>query len=375
MLPTESLPPLLAALLCSTLLFRAAVFLYYSDPDRVLRISRLRPRLEGTREQLYKPLDEWFAPLPFVWTWLDIFIAILLARRFDHPLAWVAVAFWVGGRFRALQEFGHNAVHYALCRSHGWQWWLSDVFYQFPAFKRDMHSRQITHTQEHHRHPNHEKLDPNRARVRDGGMRSGMTHAQFIGRLFYPLSPSGMMVNLKTMVRNSLLNHRPITAVARVVTLLVLSALLYAAAGWKAIVWGWLVPLATTYSLFAWVSLLTEHRWFTMPSWSEDRLTREYLAGRPTDYRGFSGWLVRVFLCPTSDAYHLAHSLYPGVRWNYLPAIDRVLKVEEPRYTQHASEGLLLSRDGIPSALSELRERLVSVEPRVEPTLYIQEER
>jgi fatty acid desaturase len=81
-----------------------------------------------------------------------------------------------------------------------------------------------------------------------------------------------------------------------------------------------------------------------------------------------------VFICPSSDAYHLAHSLYPGVRWNYLPAIDRVLKVDEPRYSQHASEGLLLSSDGIPSALSELRDRLVT-ERRLESTLYIQEER
>ncbi|WNG23590.1 fatty acid desaturase [Cystobacter fuscus] len=373
MIPLETLPTLIAALLGTTLLFRAAVSVYHSNPERVLRISRLRPRLEGQREQLTKPWDELFAPLPFVWAWLDIFIGVLLARWVDHPLAWFALTFWVGGRFRALQEFGHNAVHYALCRSRAWQWWCSDVFYQFPAFKRDMHSRQITHTQEHHRHPNHDTLDPNRARVRDGGMSAGMTQAQFLLRLFYPLSPSGMWVSFRTMVRNSLLNHRRITAFARVVTLLAFSALLYAAAGWKGIVWGWLVPLMTTYSLFAWVSLLTEHRWFVSPSWSEDRLTREFTAGRPTDYRGVSGWLVRVFICPTSDAYHLAHSLYPGVRWNYLPAIDRILKVEEPRYTTHASEGLLFSSDGIPSALSELRDRLVTERP-LEAKLLIQEE-
>ncbi|MBM7115178.1 fatty acid desaturase family protein [Archangium primigenium] len=374
MIPAESLPLWIAVLVAVTLSFRAAVFLHHSDPEQALRVSRLRPRKEGQRDALYQRGDEFFAPLPFLWAWLDIFVGVLLARWVDHPLAWFALTFWVGGRFRALQEFGHNAVHYALCRSRGWQWWLSDVFYQFTAFKRDMHSRQITHTQEHHRHPNHEQLDPNRARVRDGGMQSGLTQAQFIARLFYPLTPAGLWVSFRTMVRNSLLNHSRTTAGARVVTLLALGALLYAAAGWKGIAWGWLVPLMTTYSLFAWVSLLTEHRWFISPSWSEDRLTREFLAGRPTDYRGVTGWLVRVFICPSSDAYHLAHSLYPGVRWNYLPAIDAVLKVDEPRYTAHASEGLFFSRDGIPSALSELNERLVTESP-LEATLYIQEER
>ncbi|PTL84521.1 fatty acid desaturase [Vitiosangium sp. GDMCC 1.1324] len=372
MLPLELVPSLTVALLCVDLLLRAVVYGYYRDPDRILRLVRLRPRKDGKHEDLYTPLDEWFAPFPFLWTWLDIYIAVLLAKMIDHPLAWGALTLWVGGRFRALQEFGHNAVHFALCRARGWQWWLSDIFYQFPAFKRDMHSRQITHTQQHHRNPNHEKLDPNRARVFDGGMHPGMTQAQFFWSMLYPLRFSGLMVNLKTMMRNSLLNHSFATALARALTLLGLTALLGWTAGWKAVAWGWLVPLMTSYSLFAWVSLLTEHRWF-VSGWPENRLTREFLMCRPTDYPGFTGWLVRVFICPTSDAYHLAHSLYPGVRWNYLPAIDRVLKVDEPRYTEHASQGLLFFRDSIPSALSELRERLVT-KTGFESSLYTQEE-
>lgn len=48
------------------------------------------------------------------------------------------------------------------------------------------------------------------------------------------------------------------------------------------------------------------------------------------------------------------------MRWNYLPAIDRHLKIHDPRYTEHASEGLLFRRGNAPSALSELRERLVA---------------
>ncbi|VEB41515.1 Fatty acid desaturase [Chromobacterium violaceum] len=88
------------------------------------------------------------------------------------------VVLWSGGRMRALQEFGHNAVHFALCPSHAWQWWLSDIFYQFPVFKRDMHSRHKTHG-DHHRKPNHPELDPNRARVFAGGYAAGC-----------PISPS-----------------------------------------------------------------------------------------------------------------------------------------------------------------------------------------
>lgn len=351
----------LVCLIATSLAMRALVTFYYRDKQRVLRLLKLEPRLPDRKEHYYRPLDEWFAPLPFIWVWLDIVAAVLLASIYSTPLMWLGVVLWSGGRMRALQEFGHNAVHFALCRHHAWQWWLGNVFYQFPMFKRDMRSRHQAHTLEHHRNPNHPQLDPNRARVQAGGYVAGLSPGGFYRLLLYPLTPAGAWVNLSTMVRNSLLNHSRITTVIRWLSVMAVAALLYWAGGWKGVVFGWLVPLLTSYPVYAWVSLLTEHRWF-IEGPSRDRRDLEYLAGRPTDYFGVSGWLIRVFIAPTSDAYHLAHSLYPGVRWNYLPAIDRHLKIHEPRYSNNASEGLLLRRGNAPTALSELYERLVSTE-------------
>ncbi|ROL75837.1 dihydrorhizobitoxine desaturase [Pseudomonas chlororaphis] len=356
----------LLGLIAVSLLLRALVAFYYRDAQRVLRLLKLIPRLEGRREQYYRPLDTWFAPLPFVWTWLDIVAAVQAASIYSSPLAWLAVLLWSGGRMRALQEFGHNAVHFALCRHHAWQWWLSNVFYQFPMFKRDMRSRHQTHTLEHHRHPNHPQLDPNRARVHAGGYVAGLSPSGFYALLLYPLTPRGAWVNLTTLVRSSLLNHSRLTTLVRCLSVAAVAALLYAFGGWKGVLFGWLLPLLTSYPVFAWISLLTEHRWFIEGS-ARNRRELEYLAGRPTDYFGVSGWLVRVFIAPTSDAYHLAHSLYPGVRWNYLPAIDRHLKIHEPRYSSNASEGLLLPRGNAPTALSELYERLVCTEHEPSP--------
>lgn len=350
---------IVAALAGTDLLLRVIIHRYYADSGRVLRILRLKPRRSEGREQYYKPLDAWLAPFPFIWTWIEIVLGVILASACDHAWGWAALIVWVGGRFRALQEFGHNAVHFALCRSHAWQWWLSNFFYQFPAFKRDMQSRHVTHTLEHHRHPNHESKDPNRARVQRGGMAYPLTPKQFYWRLLYPLSYSGIRENISMMFRHSLLNHRFSTVVFRLISIMTVGGTLYWAGGWLGVLFGWFLPLVTSYPLFAWLSLLTEHRWFVHGQ-SADRQELEYLMGRPTDYVGVTGWFVRVLISPTSDAYHLAHSLYPGVRWNYLPAIDRQLKKEDPRYTAHASQGLLYSRDGIPSALSELRQRLTS---------------
>jgi len=61
-----------------------------------------------------------------------------------------------------------------------------------------------------------------------------------------------------------------------------------------------------------------------------------------------------------SDAYHLAHHVYPNVRYQYLPSVDRALKINEPRYTQYISRGMIFGSDGQPAALSELYYRLVS---------------
>lgn len=348
-------------LLATTLLLRGLVTFYYRDKQRVLRLLKLQPRLPDRKEHYYRPLDAWLAPLPFIWAWLDIVAAVVLASIHSTPLMWLAVVLWSGGRMRALQEFGHNAVHFALCRHHAWQWWLSNVFYQFPVFKRDMRSRYQAHTVEHHRNPNHPELDPNRARVQAGGYVAGVSPICFYRLLLYPLTPEGAKVNLTTLMRSSLLNHSRLTSVVRCLCLMAVAALLYWAGGWKGVVFGWLLPLLTSYPVFAWVSLLTEHRWF-IEGPIRNRRDLEYLAGRPTDYFGLSGWLVRVFIAPTSDAYHLAHSLYPGVRWNYLPAIDRHLKIHEPRYSSNASEGLFVRRGSAPTALSELYERLVNAE-------------
>jgi fatty acid desaturase len=334
------------------------VWRYYSDSDRVLRLLRLSPRRDGEAVTYYKKFDEVLAPLPFLWTWIEIVIPVILATAWGHPVGWLLVVLWVGGRFRALQEFGHNAVHYALCRSRGWQWALTDFFFQAPSFKTDIHDRQIRHTRQHHRNPNDPELDPNRRRVHAGGMVAPLRPRQFYARLLGPIRPATLLARLGQFGRDSVVNEGWRTVGLRVASLATATLVLLAAGGWQGVAFGWLVPLSTSYAVFVWLALLAEHRWFVEGPRPKDRKSIEFLAGRPTDYSRLSGAVVRVLVSPTSDAYHLAHSLYPGIRWNYLPAIDRVLKVVEPRYSEHASEGLIFDRHGVPSALSDLRDRL-----------------
>lgn len=334
----------------------------YSDGERILKVIR---RGYGSGEApYYRPFDAFFAPMPFLWCWCDILLLVRFGALIGHWAVWPPIVVLVAGRMRSLQEIGHNAVHYAMCRSKDWQWLLSNFFFQFPLMKRDMHSRFVTHVKEHHRSPNDPEKDPNLRRIIEGGMRPGITTREFHVRLFYPFSPRGFWVNLRTSLVNSTLgNSSWQVIVTRIVALALALSLLWLCAGAVGIVVGYVVPLLLVYPFFSWISILTEHRWFCPNDQGRDRWQMECINCRPTDFPGVSGWIVRQLIFPLSDRYHLAHSLYPHVRWSYLPTIDRYLRQHDEYYAVYQSEGLLLPRGPLPTALSELKQRLAAPGP------------
>jgi hypothetical protein len=344
-------------LIAVALLLRGADALYYRDSERVLRHLRLVPS-NGPRERYYRSLDPLFALLPFLWSWWEIIAVTALALDLDHALGYLALTVFVGARFRALQEIGHTAVHFGLCRHQTWQWGLSNVLFQYPCLKPDMRHRCVSHVVQHHRHAN-ERRDPNIVRFESLGFVPGISPARFRRMLFHSFTPRGFAETLRMAATGVRMNHSWAGAALRGSVMLSLVLLLLWCGGWKALAFGYLVPLVTIYPWFSWISLLVEHRWF-VECHEEDRVARECVNARPTDYHGLSGWLIKHCVLPATDHHHLAHSLYPHVRWNYMAAIDRVLKAREPRYAAYRSEGLLWSNGARPSALSELRERMTS---------------
>lgn len=86
------------------------------------------------------------------------------------------------------------------------------------------------------------------------------------------------------------------------------------------------------------------------------------VVGRATEYTGINGMMLSAFFLYYADRHHLAHSLVPWARWNYLYTIDKVLKEVFPNiYMKNASAGLIKASNGYRySALSELYDRLVS---------------
>lgn len=170
MLNQDRVFDVMVVLIALSLFFRLAIKLYYRDGERILPKFKLSP---GNRDEIsyYKRFDTLFAPLPFIYCWLEIFAAVLFFRWTDYNvLSGVLLAVVTSGRMRALQELGHNALHLALCPSKKLQWFLSNTFFQFPTLKRDMDSRFITHVIEHHPNADVPGKDPNLRRVIAAGM-------------------------------------------------------------------------------------------------------------------------------------------------------------------------------------------------------------
>jgi len=324
-----------AILVAVSLALRAVDQLYHRDSARVLALLRLDG--EAAPGSVYhRRWDPLFAIVPFVWSWLDLFAIALASVQLANVWADVLLALLAGSRLRALHEASHIAVHYGLCRQKAWQWELSNVLFQYPAFRPDMHHRYVFHVLEHHRHANEGDIDPNVKRFVRLGMVPGISRAQFTWKLFHSLRPSGLAETFRSMVSNAKLNKTRTHLALRWLTVVLCIAAFWLTGGARGFVVAYLVPLILVYPWFSWISVLAEHRWFIECD-EPDRRLREFVVGRPTDYPGVLGWIIRHAIFPATDHYHLAHSLYPFVRWNYMPALDAALKRSEPRYGTHAS--------------------------------------
>lgn len=346
--------------LALSLFFRCLLWIYYSDGDRILPLLKLAAPT-STKTVYYKRFDTVLAPLSFLYCWLDIVAAVLFFRWTGfHPLAGLLLVILAAGRMRALQEIGHNALHAALCPSKHYQWMLSNIFFQFPMLKRDMNSRFITHVKEHHPNADVPGKDPNLKRVINAGMVPGIKSYEFIRALLFPVSPKGLLGNLKGNCRDVIHeNASSKIIILRAVVMAAMICLFIWLGGIPALLFGWFIPAISIYPLFSWWSLLSKHRWHTPYVPGLGRREHDYEHGRATDFPGLSGAVQRYMIFPMSDAYHLAHHIFPFVRSEYMPAVDRALKVHEPRYTQYISSGMIFARHGQPAALSELYHRLV----------------
>lgn len=337
-------------ILAAWAVLRSMEILRYREGPKAYRAIVDKGHLDLVRDgdYIYQAATMWA-------TWCEIALLMWSCARWPGWPAAAVAALFVAGRFRALQEVGHTALHLGFGRHKRAQRWLADVFGHYLLFKADSERRFQSHCVEHHPNANTER-DPNIVRLRRIGLVPGISRARFLVLMFHPLTPAGTRETL-AMMWGSLGPWQQVLARA------VLNAAAMAGVWWAAGPWGlgaYLVALLWIYPLFSWWSLLVEHRWWVAADERQSRIGYDCEVGRRTVYGMMSGFLVRILVCPLTDSYHLAHHIYPRMHWKYMRVADRALCEVNPAYRDGASYGLVMpARTGRVSAISELYQRLV----------------
>ncbi|MEU6481039.1 fatty acid desaturase [Streptomyces sp. NPDC047017] len=249
------------------------------------------------------------------------------------PLLAALAAAAVAVHFRHLQEISHAAVHGVLARTPRANQLLAEVFAHHPLGLGPVTSRRRRHVRDHH--PNATQAgDPNLAELRQAGLGAGTTGPAFAAALVHPLTPRGIrgtVAGLTAHLRGPGAWHRTAATAA-------VCAAAYTAGGWPALLCGLLIPRLLLYPQLAWMSLLVEHTWFdpdhrtgTPAQIEAGRCLRLYPGSRTMAAIAATTWL------PYGDLHHYAHSAHPGLRWNYLPAVEANLA--PPHFT---ADGLLI---------------------------------
>lgn len=306
-----------------------------------------------------QPLDVVLGPLQFLGNWLIIIGMIGTAYRFNY-LAFDLLTVWViCAQLRALEELSHMAIHGAVGGSKSFQLLVADFFFQLPALKNSARERRHRHCSLHHPNVNLLNKDPGLQDFVEIGFVPGISRTKFWLCVFHPLTPLGVFQRLRGVMFNLTSDFRsPFRLGVRAVTIATTVVPFYL------LDWGYgfglfyILPLIIFFPQFYWFSQVAEHRWFENVD-GLDKLQRELLSGRPTLYKGVLGQFVRYSFFPVGDSHHLAHSLFPYMRWSYLGEIDRLLILNIPEYSQHTSKGLFIGSVNRPSALDYLREKLI----------------
>ncbi|MGW2416898.1 fatty acid desaturase [Streptomyces tubercidicus] len=301
-----------------------------------LHFARHRPRTADAARLIALQrahANNWTPTALLAGQWLQITGWWMLAAH--GPAAAAAAAVGVAVQFRHLQEVSHFAVHGVLARTARANLLLAELFAHLPLGLGPVVLRRKRHVRDHHPHATETGVDPNLDELRRAGLHPGIGRLRLAVALVHPLTARGIRSTLAGLAAG--LRHSPAHG-GRTAAVAAVLACSYLAGGWAGLVWGMLVPRLLLYPQLAWMSLLVEHTWFDAehrtgsPAWVEaGRCLRLYRRSRVLSHLAAATWL------PCGDLYHYAHSAHPGVRWNYLPALERHLG--EPHFTP---AGLLL---------------------------------
>ena len=238
-------------------------------------------------------------------------------------IGWIVGAIAVAVKLRHLQEVSHFAVHGVLTRTRKFGLVLTEILVHVPLGYGSVSARRRTHVRQHHPNATVLGVDPNLEDLRRAGLTADCGPFRFALATVFPLTPRGIFHTGRTI---TVQNASKLTSRWRLVAFLAAPVAAVFLLGWPTAIACVIIPRILLYPQLAWFSLLVEHRWFDA----------ETVNGRPLDVeaarclrlysrRPAMALLSRATWLPYGDLYHFAHSVHPAVRWNYLPALERII--------------------------------------------------
>jgi fatty acid desaturase len=313
------------------------------NSEGYMRLSR-----DVLRALKFKSCDNVLGASSFIRIYLYMCAAGILFNHYESILVKCLMILYVSCRLRALQELSHFAVHGVLCPSFKLGHLLANIFYQYPLGLPTASARYQSHVFNHHPNPNIPNKDPNLQDYINIGFAPGITVKRFWLSVLHPFSVKGIADRLQTYFNVWKDDRIPrIIVIATIILPLIIFGL------WGELICLYLIPCIIIHPFLAWISQLVEHRWFYRIKASSG-LEIQYAYGKVIEFPGLFGRIIKHNFFPFGDAYHLVHSLYPTIRWNYLRAVHMFCKEHDARYRSRMNSGILWGAGENVSALREL---------------------
>lgn len=175
---------------------RLAEHLHYRDARVVYEAI-----LKGDRINPASDRDLPFQAMTMLAIWCELAAALWCCGAWPSAPVLLVGALVIGGRFRALQEVGHTALHLGFGSSKSAQWTVADLLGNYLIWKPDSGRRFQSHCVAHHPQAASE-ADPNVVRLRQIGLTPGISRARFWVLFFHPLTPAGLIENFTFIYRS-----------------------------------------------------------------------------------------------------------------------------------------------------------------------------
>ncbi len=295
-------------------------------------------RLDAAEIRALSKLSPTRAIAAIAFEWTIIAAAVALAETLAVWPATVLAVFVIGARQHALTVISHDATHFRLLPSRGWNDWVANLLLAWPMFISVQGFRHFHG--DHHRFLG-EDGDGNRTlwhtHSADGRLAPEWRYPKTWGGLAWKVLRraalvTGLLWIARGLVGGFMYGVPPAQRLARLVALALLLIVLARLNAWFAFALYWLLPYCTWHAAAQYLRLICEHSAVR----SDDP---RYAKTRST----IPGPLARFFVLPRNIGYHIEHHWYPSVPFYNLPALhDRLTRRAE--FAAHAQYTRSLAR-------------------------------